>query len=43
MYSEELFADVNAGRVVLGGCLVTDDDPSHRCNQCGLEHGRVGS
>ena len=26
-----------AGKVVLGGCLVSGDDPEHHCNACGFE------
>jgi len=32
-----LEADIQAGRVVLGGCVVTGDEPSHRCRACGFE------
>jgi hypothetical protein len=23
------------GKIVLGGCCVTDDDPDYRCGECG--------
>jgi hypothetical protein len=35
-FSEELREDEELGRVVLGGCLVTDDDPTKRCLACGI-------
>jgi hypothetical protein len=34
-FSPKLDADMDAGRVVLGGCVVTGEDPTHRCNACG--------
>jgi hypothetical protein len=37
VFSEQLESDLDAGRVVLGGCLVGPDQASHRCNACGLE------
>ena len=37
MFSDELQADLAAGSVVLGGCVVWPDQASHRCNACGLE------
>jgi len=36
-YSEELEADLEAHRVVLGGCMVWDDQPDRSCTSCGLE------
>jgi hypothetical protein len=27
-----------AGRIVLGGCVITGDDPSHQCRACGQEY-----
>jgi hypothetical protein len=33
----DLIADYEAGRVVLGGCCVSDADPSWRCMACGVE------
>jgi hypothetical protein len=26
-----------AGRIVLGGCCVTGDDPNRHCNHCGYD------
>jgi hypothetical protein len=37
IHSPELEADLGAGRVVLGGCVVWDDQSDHRCNACGAE------
>jgi len=36
-YSQKLMDDLAAGKVVLGGCVVTDDDPQWKCTQCGQE------
>lgn len=36
-FSPKLESDLEAGRVVLGGCLVGPEQASHRCNACGLE------
>jgi len=32
--SETLFQDLREGRVVLGGCCITDDDPAWQCTSC---------
>ncbi len=34
-YDEKLRDEVAAGNVVLGGCVVTDDDPAWQCTRCG--------
>ncbi|MCC9604981.1 hypothetical protein LOC68_25260 [Blastopirellula sp. JC732] len=36
-FSDELQQDLDAGKIVLGGCCVTGDDPVWRCRECGLE------
>ena len=35
-YSEKLQEDMLTGRVTLGGCCVTNDDPEWECSRCGL-------
>jgi hypothetical protein len=30
----EAFEEAQAGKIVLGGCEVTDDDPSWQCLDC---------
>jgi hypothetical protein len=37
--TDDLQKDLDAGRVVLGGCIVSDDDPSRECNGCGSRFG----
>ena len=34
--SADLQRDLDAGVVVLGGCMVTEDDPAWRCAACGV-------
>lgn len=33
-YSEELERDIEAGRIVLGGCLISENNPSWICADC---------
>ena len=42
-FSEELQKDMDEGRVVLGGCCVTDDDPVWECVDCSTEIFRKGN
>jgi len=35
--SPELAKDLEEGKVVLGGCVVTDDSPQWRCLSCGVK------
>lgn len=35
----DLEAALEAGTTVLGGCVVTDDDPQWQCLDCGFEWG----
>jgi rubrerythrin len=34
-FSTELDEDLKTGMVVLGGCVITDDDPVWQCTACG--------
>jgi hypothetical protein len=34
-FSAELDEEVQAGRIVLGGCCVSKDDPMWTCSKCG--------
>jgi len=36
-YSAELEADIKAGRVTIGGCCITGDDPVWKCMDCEVE------
>ena len=33
-FNEQESADVDAGKIVLGGCIITDDDPAWQCVAC---------
>ena len=35
MSDPRLKRDLEAGRVVLGGCCISDDDPAWQCTGCG--------
>ena len=36
-YSKKLEKEMELGKVVLGGCCVTDNDPSWQCSDCNTE------
>ena len=36
----EMMEQAEAGKIALGGCCVTGDDPNWHCNKCGHEWGR---
>lgn len=33
-FSEQLKDDLDAGKIALGGCCISDDDPVWRCADC---------
>ena len=33
--------DVESGKVILGGCMVSGDEPEWLCRSCGLEWGSL--
>ena len=33
-YTDKLERDLEAGRVHIGGCIISDDDPNRHCNDC---------
>jgi hypothetical protein len=33
----ETFAAAERGEIVLGGCVVWGEDPTHRCGSCGID------
>lgn len=41
VYDEKLIHGLEEGRIVLGGCCVTGDDPDWHCNDCGCEFGAM--
>ncbi len=36
-WSEEFQKEVDSGRLIVGGCCVTDDDPKWECKSCGQQ------
>lgn len=40
-FDEELNSDLKEGRLVLGGCIVSDDAPQWHCNECRHEFGEA--
>jgi len=36
-YSEEMQKDLDAGRIVLGGCCIFGDEPTWQCADCGTD------
>ena len=36
-FSDELCAELDAGKTVLGGCCLTGDDPEWRCVDCEMD------
>ena len=36
-FSEKLMTDISEGKVVLGGCCITENDPSWQCNECHMQ------
>lgn len=37
VFTPELERDVKEGRTVLGGCVISGDDPEWRCTDCGTQ------
>ncbi len=36
-FTPDLNQKLEAGKIHLGGCVVTDEDPNRHCNDCGLD------
>ena len=34
---DELEKQIENKEVILGGCIITDDNPSFHCNDCGMD------
>ena len=37
-FSDELERDIKSGKIVLGGCVITDEDPIWQCVDCGKSY-----
>ncbi len=33
-YDEQMERDLDAGKIVLGGCCISNDSPEWHCNEC---------
>lgn len=42
-FSDDLKREIDAGKIVLGGCIVFDDAPHWRCCKCEREWGTFGN
>lgn len=40
-FDEKLERDLEAGKVILGGCLISGNDPDWHCNDCDFEWSKV--
>ena len=40
-FTEKLKERLDEGKVVLGGCCISDDDPKYECNECKHRFGPV--
>jgi len=40
-YDEQMERDLEAGKIVLGGCCIFDDSPRWHCNKCEHEWGSI--
>ena len=40
MPGSELFEAAERGEVILGGCMVFEDQPEYRCKDCGIDYSR---
>ena len=41
MFSDQIQSDLDAGKIVLGGCELTGDDPAWKCLECETEIYRI--
>ncbi|MFZ3150893.1 MAG: hypothetical protein WA116_04330 [Anaerolineaceae bacterium] len=37
IYSEDLQRKLDEGKITIGGCCITEDDPKWECVDCGVE------
>ena len=40
-FNDELERELEAGRVVLGGCVISGEDPKWQCNECEHQWGSL--
>lgn len=39
LFSDELMQKINSGKIILGGCCISNMAPKHHCNDCGERFG----
>lgn len=39
LFSDELMQKINSGKIILGGCCISNMDPKYHCNECGERFG----
>jgi len=37
VYSSKLQKEEKEGKIVIGGCCITDDDPTWQCQKCSID------
>ncbi len=37
VYNEKFANDMDSGKIVIGGCCITDNDPKWQCVDCNIE------
>jgi hypothetical protein len=40
-FDEQMERDIDSGKIVLGGCCISDDSSKGHCNKCKYEWGSV--
>ena len=40
VFSEELEKEIEEGKILLKGCLISDNDPGYHCHDCGKDFGK---
>ena len=41
-FNEKLKKQLDNGEIVLGGCVIFDEDPKYHCNDCKEDFGIIG-
>jgi hypothetical protein len=43
IFSEKLMTDISEGKVFLGGCCITENDPDWQCSECHMQFFKINS
>jgi len=41
--THEAFVDAEEGKIVLGGCVISNESPRWHCPNCGRDHGELAN